>query len=146
MDKQVLLNQAAKAFKLYEDQKAATSRTQDQYQQSLEKEREKVTRLERGKRTCSVCCMITAQIFKIILECNVNFIYSSRLIIALTHSSYINSFCYSRVNRVSRKGTRYIHILQGNIRHHSGTGVKKRGKVATDGRTGDFPGNRGMSI
>ncbi|XP_011861799.1 PREDICTED: centrosomin isoform X2 [Vollenhovia emeryi] len=47
MEKQVLLNQAAKAFKLYEEQKAATSRTQDQYQQSLEKEREKVTKLER---------------------------------------------------------------------------------------------------
>jgi len=50
MEKQVLLNQAARAFKLYEEQKAATSRTQDQYQQSLEKEREKVTKLERGKR------------------------------------------------------------------------------------------------
>ncbi|XP_024871889.1 centrosomin isoform X1 [Temnothorax curvispinosus] len=47
MEKQVLLNQAARAFKLYEEQKAATSRTQDQYQQSLEKEREKVTKLER---------------------------------------------------------------------------------------------------
>ncbi|XP_018351715.1 PREDICTED: centrosomin isoform X2 [Trachymyrmex septentrionalis] len=47
VEKQVLLNQAARAFKLYEEQKAATSRTQDQYQQSLEKEREKVTKLER---------------------------------------------------------------------------------------------------
>ncbi|XP_018397597.1 PREDICTED: centrosomin isoform X2 [Cyphomyrmex costatus] len=47
VEKQVLLNQAARAFKLYEEQKAATSRTQDQYQQSLEKEREKVTTLER---------------------------------------------------------------------------------------------------
>ncbi|XP_011693370.1 PREDICTED: centrosomin-like isoform X2 [Wasmannia auropunctata] len=47
MEKQVLLNQAARAFKLYEEQKAATSRTQDQYQQSLEKEREKVIKLER---------------------------------------------------------------------------------------------------
>ncbi|XP_018044859.1 PREDICTED: centrosomin isoform X5 [Atta colombica] len=47
VEKQVLLNQAARAFKLYEEQKAATSRTQEQYQQSLEKEREKVTKLER---------------------------------------------------------------------------------------------------
>lgn len=51
MEKQVLLNQAATAFKLYEEQKTATSRTQDHYQQSLENEREKVTKLERGKKT-----------------------------------------------------------------------------------------------
>ncbi|KAL0115738.1 hypothetical protein PUN28_010934 [Cardiocondyla obscurior] len=47
MEKQVLLNQAARAFKLYEEQKAATARTQDEYQQSFEKEREKVIKLER---------------------------------------------------------------------------------------------------
>lgn len=46
MEKQVLLNQAATAFKLYEEQKAST---RDQYQQLLETEREKVTKLERGK-------------------------------------------------------------------------------------------------
>ncbi|XP_050453759.1 centrosomin isoform X2 [Cataglyphis hispanica] len=44
MEKQVLLNQAATAFKLYEEQKAST---RDQYQQLLEIEREKVTKLER---------------------------------------------------------------------------------------------------
>ncbi|XP_070158297.1 centrosomin isoform X4 [Polyergus mexicanus] len=44
MEKQVLLNQAATAFKLYEEQKATT---RDQYQQLLETEREKVTKLER---------------------------------------------------------------------------------------------------
>lgn len=43
MEKQVLLNQAATAFKLYEEQKATT---RDQYQQLLETEREKVTKLE----------------------------------------------------------------------------------------------------
>lgn len=79
MEKQVLLNQAARAFKLYEEQKAATSRTQDQYQQSLENEREKVTKLERGKRTYFVCCMIIVQIFKFILKCTINFIYSNRV-------------------------------------------------------------------
>lgn len=62
MEKQVLLNQAARAFKLYEEQKAATSRTQDQYQQSLEKEREKVTKLERGKKIYFVCCTIIIQL------------------------------------------------------------------------------------
>lgn len=46
MEKQVLLNQAATAFKLYEKQKTAT---QEQYQQLLEAEREKVAKLERGK-------------------------------------------------------------------------------------------------
>lgn len=46
MEKQVLLNQAATAFKLYEEQKAAT---REQYQQLLETEREKVAKLERGK-------------------------------------------------------------------------------------------------
>lgn len=46
MEKQGLLNQAATAFKLYEEQKAAT---RDQYQQLLEAEREKVTKLEKGK-------------------------------------------------------------------------------------------------
>lgn len=76
MEKQVLLNQAARAFKLYEEQKAATSRTQDQYQQSLENEREKVTKLEKGKRTRFVYCIIIVQIFKFILECNINFINS----------------------------------------------------------------------
>ncbi|XP_011347719.1 centrosomin isoform X2 [Ooceraea biroi] len=45
--KQELLNQAATAIKLFEEQKEATSRTQEQYQQTLEKEREKVIRLER---------------------------------------------------------------------------------------------------
>ncbi|XP_072761406.1 uncharacterized protein Cnn isoform X3 [Anoplolepis gracilipes] len=43
-EKQVLLNQAATAFKLYEEQKA---KTQDQYQQLLETEREKVAKLEK---------------------------------------------------------------------------------------------------
>nr|XP_012226456.1 PREDICTED: centrosomin isoform X2 [Linepithema humile] len=47
VEKQDLLNQAARAFKLYEEQKATTSRTQEQCQQSLEKEREKVTKLEK---------------------------------------------------------------------------------------------------
>lgn len=49
VEKQDLLNQAARAFKLYEEQKAMTARTQEQCQQSLEKEREKVTKLEKGK-------------------------------------------------------------------------------------------------
>ncbi|XP_011261366.2 CDK5 regulatory subunit-associated protein 2 isoform X2 [Camponotus floridanus] len=44
MEKQVLLNQAATAFKLYEEQKAST---REQYQQLLETEREKVAKLER---------------------------------------------------------------------------------------------------
>ncbi|XP_029157354.1 centrosomin isoform X2 [Nylanderia fulva] len=44
MEKQGFLNQAATAFKLYEEQKAAT---RDQYQQSLEAEREKVIKLEK---------------------------------------------------------------------------------------------------
>jgi len=47
-EKQGLLNQAARAIKLFEEQKEATSRTQEQYQQTLEKEREKVIKLERG--------------------------------------------------------------------------------------------------
>jgi len=48
-EKQGLLNQAARAIKLFEEQKEATSRTQEQYQQTLEKEREKVIKLEKGK-------------------------------------------------------------------------------------------------
>ncbi|XP_020277823.1 centrosomin isoform X3 [Pseudomyrmex gracilis] len=47
VEKQSLLNQAARALELYEEQKAATVRTQEQCQQSLEEEREKVTKLEK---------------------------------------------------------------------------------------------------
>lgn len=49
MEKQELLNQAARAFELIEEQKEATARDQAQYQQSLEKEQEKVTKLEKGQ-------------------------------------------------------------------------------------------------
>lgn len=48
VEKQGLLNQAARALELYEEQKAATARAQEQCQQSLEEEREKVTKLEKG--------------------------------------------------------------------------------------------------
>lgn len=48
MEKQELLSQAAKAFELIEEQKEASSRNQAQYQQSLENEREKIRRLEKG--------------------------------------------------------------------------------------------------
>ncbi|XP_014477215.1 PREDICTED: centrosomin isoform X2 [Dinoponera quadriceps] len=47
IEKQELLSQAAKAFELIEEQKEATARDQAQRQQLLEKEREKVTRLEK---------------------------------------------------------------------------------------------------
>lgn len=89
VEKQVLLNQAARAFKLYEEQKAATSRTQDQYQQSLEKEREKVTKLERGKQ--NLFCLhddSTIIIFIIILiklSCNIYKFYFNEFIIVITY-------------------------------------------------------------
>ncbi|CAK9833757.1 CDK5 regulatory subunit-associated protein 2 [Anthophora retusa] len=47
LEKQELLSQAAKAFELIEEQKEASSRNQAQYQQSLEKEQEKIRKLER---------------------------------------------------------------------------------------------------
>lgn len=65
VEKQDLLNQAARAFKLYEEQKATTSRTQEQCQQSLEKEREKVTQLEKGKYELFVWSMTIEGILKI---------------------------------------------------------------------------------
>lgn len=48
MEKQELLSQAAKAFELIEEQKEAAARDQTQRQQLFEKEREKVTKLEKG--------------------------------------------------------------------------------------------------
>ncbi|KOC62941.1 Centrosomin [Habropoda laboriosa] len=47
VEKQELLSQAAKAFELIEEQKEASSRNQAQYQQSLEKEQEKIRKLEK---------------------------------------------------------------------------------------------------
>ncbi|CAK9816411.1 CDK5 regulatory subunit-associated protein 2 [Anthophora quadrimaculata] len=47
LEKQELLSQAAKAFELIEEQKEASSRNQAQYQQSLEKEQEKIRKLEK---------------------------------------------------------------------------------------------------
>ncbi|XP_012286950.1 centrosomin isoform X2 [Orussus abietinus] len=47
IEKQKLLNQAAKAFELIEEQKEASSRNQLQYEQSLEKERERIAQLEK---------------------------------------------------------------------------------------------------
>lgn len=49
VEKQELLSQAAKAFELIEEQKEATARDQAQRQQLFEKEREKVTKLEKGQ-------------------------------------------------------------------------------------------------
>lgn len=48
VEKQELLSQAAKAFELIEEQKEVSSRNQAQYQQSLENEREKIRKLEKG--------------------------------------------------------------------------------------------------
>lgn len=48
VEKQELLSQAAKAFELIEEQKEVSSRNQVQYQQSLENEREKIRKLEKG--------------------------------------------------------------------------------------------------
>ncbi|XP_076687404.1 phosphodiesterase 4D interacting protein centrosomin isoform X6 [Andrena cerasifolii] len=47
VEKQELLSQAAKAFELIEEQKAASSRNQAQYQQSLENERETIRKLQK---------------------------------------------------------------------------------------------------
>jgi len=65
-------------------------------------------------------------------------VYSNKFIIAIVHLSYINSFCCSRVSGISRKGARYIHVLQGNIWYYSRTSIEKCRKVATNGRTGGF--------
>nr|XP_050845124.1 interaptin isoform X4 [Vespula vulgaris] len=46
-EKQELLSQAAKAFELIEEQKEVSSRNQAQYEQSLEKERERIVQLEK---------------------------------------------------------------------------------------------------
>ncbi|XP_014605591.1 PREDICTED: centrosomin isoform X2 [Polistes canadensis] len=46
-EKQELLSQAAKAFELIEEQKEVSSRNQTQYEQSLEKERERIVQLEK---------------------------------------------------------------------------------------------------
>ncbi|XP_015190024.1 PREDICTED: myosin-11 isoform X2 [Polistes dominula] len=46
-EKQELLSQAAKAFELIEEQKEVSSRNQTQYEQSLEKERERILQLEK---------------------------------------------------------------------------------------------------
>jgi len=69
-EKQGLLNQAARAIKLFEEQKEATSRTQEQYQQTLEKEREKVIKLERGNNEFLFYSLfvIIAEISEIILK------------------------------------------------------------------------------
>jgi hypothetical protein len=69
-EKQGLLNQAARAIKLFEEQKEATSRTQEQYQQTLEKEREKVIKLEKGNNEFLFYSLfaIIAEISEIILR------------------------------------------------------------------------------
>lgn len=48
-EKQELVNQAAKAFELIEEQKEATARDQAQRQQLFDREREKVAKLEKGQ-------------------------------------------------------------------------------------------------
>lgn len=56
VEKQELLSQAAKAFELIEEQKEVSSRNQAQYQQSLENEREKIRKLEKGTSCCKIPC------------------------------------------------------------------------------------------
>lgn len=56
VEKQELLSQAAKAFELIEEQKEVSSRNQAQYQQSLENEREKIRKLEKGTSCCKISC------------------------------------------------------------------------------------------
>ncbi|KAK2581531.1 hypothetical protein KPH14_005187 [Odynerus spinipes] len=51
-EKQELLSQAAKAFELIEEQKEVSSRNQTQYEQSLEKERERIVQLEKELEEC----------------------------------------------------------------------------------------------
>lgn len=48
VEKQELLSQAAKAIELIEEQKEASSRNQAQYQRSLQQEKERADRLEKG--------------------------------------------------------------------------------------------------